>query len=742
MAHAVQVALDDFIQFAERIDAESFTVGVLAGIVGTIATIAGIFGMFFKNIRRVGLDGTNMGSSGGLVMPSFFFVGAQDIYSNVRDDSLAAQRRFKETGCFEDLYSGIQRSQENAVARSIEALRERFPPSATRELVFGAIRAGATSSTRLAADLYDFALRLQRRDQLGSRDVDILNELWSLDEARSTVSGRRQGEGGRRPWINPNAEILIDQQVAAMRRTVADIARRPLFAHVAPEVLARNTNLALVRLFDVFQPSDPTRATPKAEGEGYNEREQGAIDMFLEEVVRTPVMRCAFRHVAMLVGEDLSESDLNESWKDRLMKIWFRRHAGRPCVFEHVFLGNQCQDSSGQPIAGGLHCWLKFYLEEVRGTANYLGYVYNVNPEDGLRDHRFISGKFVWDFEGCRLVKDQGGFFVGTSPEWQLACGTIAFFETANPELAQRSGWEPWPGARGVGYTKDALHDGFRYRHIVCCDIVGKGDQAELVLCTAFANFLGAARAPEADADTQELDRVQSAMDIARKLPTWLVTEGIALVEDSQLCKACVEFCGARGCRSLSEALKEVRGAFVFQLEDAVAAANAEGFPRIRALVEDTREVAQLLLDAIDAGVAIAAEVAIAGAAAGAASAPAAVQGLSSVLPGLLKELKRRGRRGPRLHQPLRLLLTGRAEGAPVTDIFALLELAQTEGGDEVGVLFHTRIALVRELFPRQEPFHSDASHQQDESFAAVDFMSDSVPTATVISRPAPLLID
>jgi len=46
------------------------------------------------------------------------------------------------------------------------------------------------------------------------------------------------------------------------------------------------------------------------------------------------------------------------------------------------------------------------------------------------------------------------------------------------------------------------------------------------------------------------------------------------------------------------------------------------------------------------------------------------------------------------------LLLTGRADGAPVTEIVRLLELAEREGGDEAGVRMHDRLASIRALFP------------------------------------------
>ena len=119
-----------------------------------------------------------------------------------------------------------------ALLKGIEALREKFPRSGTRELFFGLLRAGALSSTRVALSLYDFAARLQGQlQEAQSESTDnILNELWSLDEGRCTVSGRRFSEGKRQSWVNSRADVLVDKQVAALRSTVAPIAPRPLFA--------------------------------------------------------------------------------------------------------------------------------------------------------------------------------------------------------------------------------------------------------------------------------------------------------------------------------------------------------------------------------------------------------------------------------------------------------------------------------------------------------------------------------
>ena len=136
---------------------------------------------------------------------------------------------------------------------------------------------------------------------------EICNELWLLDENRCTVSGRQPGEG-KRPWVNRNAQILIDSQVPASRITDARMARRPLFAQVAPEVLAKPTLLCLVKLFDVFQHMDH-QAT-------FTQAEDDAIDEFIKIVARTAVMRRAFRYAVDVLGLDLEESeDSEDSWR-------------------------------------------------------------------------------------------------------------------------------------------------------------------------------------------------------------------------------------------------------------------------------------------------------------------------------------------------------------------------------------------------------------------------------------------
>ncbi|CAE7389226.1 endou-a [Symbiodinium natans] len=242
---------------------------------------------------------------------------------------------------------------------------------------------------------------------------------------------------------------------------------------------------------------------------------EAAIDEFLQVIIRTAVMRRAFRYAVDVLGLD----NLEGVWQSELRRIWFTR-AGHPCAFEHIFVGNLSEDADGHPVAGGLHCWLKFYLEELRGTAKYLGYMYNRRPKEALQDHRYISGKFTWRHAGRDLVKEEGGFFIGVSPEWLLADGTIAYLETRDEDAA-RHGWQPWLGARDRGYTKDVVHEGFGYRKVVC-----HSDDGALV--TVFSSFLGTAR-PQGDTGyTAHLDEILPEAELSTRLPHVLVAEGVA----------------------------------------------------------------------------------------------------------------------------------------------------------------------------------------------------------------------
>ena len=63
------------------------------------------------------------------------------------------------------------------------------------------------------------------------------------------------------------------------------------------------------------------------------------------------------------------------------------------------------QDLNGRELVGGLHNWVKFYLEERRGAARYLGPRYKgTGKHDAALNPYFVSGKFTWDLDGKHLA--------------------------------------------------------------------------------------------------------------------------------------------------------------------------------------------------------------------------------------------------------------------------------------------------------------------------------------------------
>lgn len=90
----------------------TFALGTFVGTLMGFISLFVVLTSFIRNLQTDELDGAKWGSSGGLVMPSFFFRGATDIYNNVRTGADEARRVFQETGRFEDIYLGIEERVE------------------------------------------------------------------------------------------------------------------------------------------------------------------------------------------------------------------------------------------------------------------------------------------------------------------------------------------------------------------------------------------------------------------------------------------------------------------------------------------------------------------------------------------------------------------------------------------------------------------------------------------------------
>ncbi len=89
---------------------------------------------------------------------------------------------------------------------------------------------------------------------------------------------------------------------------------------------------------------------------------------------------------------------------------------------------------------GGYHSWIKYYFDETNNRVDFQGFNYDGNfnrqSTTGSTIPIVATIKMQWqplDMSGnpTRLLqKDMGGFFVGPSPELQIALGTVAFYES------------------------------------------------------------------------------------------------------------------------------------------------------------------------------------------------------------------------------------------------------------------------------------------------------------------------
>lgn len=272
----------------------------------------------------------------------------------------------------------------------------------------------------------------------------IYRQLWALD--------RKPGNGGARVVSVPiggspgalgtgalKADIVLDEQAEASGKRGIDLATRPLFRHVSAVLLERPTHAAFRRLLDNYVVN--YRA---AEVSSPEEEEEARA--FIDLIDRTEVMDAAFAHVSSRLQPGLTR----ERFRDELRRMWFTRYTNhykgrstRFCSgFEHVFVG----EGKYRPRPGaaeikgevsGYHSWVKFYLDEASGRVDFLGYNYDLQGGQGPDDPRVVTLQMRWDHRDAaseqqvELFKRVGGFFVGSSPEAEIALGTVAFYQSA-----------------------------------------------------------------------------------------------------------------------------------------------------------------------------------------------------------------------------------------------------------------------------------------------------------------------
>lgn len=236
----------------------------------------------------------------------------------------------------------------------------------------------------------------------------------------------------------PSTDIVLDEQGQATGGRSNDAAPRPLFRQVDEAKLIGGCYAEFIALLNNYD-------VRSGNAESFPADEQAEIDAFVDKAVLSRPMQVAFAYVS----EDLGVGMTKPQFREAVEKIWFEpftNHFGgnetpHCSGFEHVFVGEGKFPANGtgqrRGEISGYHGWLRFYRDEKAGIANYLGHKYDLPPASKPANAGAITLRMIWNLDddnnqstsSVELYKPKGGFFIGMSPECELAIGTVAFFE-------------------------------------------------------------------------------------------------------------------------------------------------------------------------------------------------------------------------------------------------------------------------------------------------------------------------
>ncbi|XP_025090994.1 poly(U)-specific endoribonuclease-like [Pomacea canaliculata] len=148
--------------------------------------------------------------------------------------------------------------------------------------------------------------------------------------------------------------------------------------------------------------------------ETYTDGEWAEVQTFINNLIESDPMKT----VLSFLSQRGCITNSDEAMKTLIEELWFnlypRTNASNAVNdssgFEHVFLGELRNHT-----VLGLNNWLEYYKEEKSGNINYLGWI------DHMVDPNIVSISFAW--KGA--VAPIRSFFVGTSPEFDMAVATL-----------------------------------------------------------------------------------------------------------------------------------------------------------------------------------------------------------------------------------------------------------------------------------------------------------------------------
>lgn len=228
------------------------------------------------------------------------------------------------------------------------------------------------------------------------------DEIQNLSEQLYVDDVNRAGSG----------DIILDLQhkvSSSQTGTGTDFSSQKLFNYVnEAKLFNRPTFARLISLLDNY-----VRNTGTVESVTSEEiQEQHA---FIDEVFKTTIMKKLY---SFLITKGYYTSV--ESFKNDLREMWFglyTRSKGSldSSGFEHVFHG---EIHKGK--ISGFHSWVNLYLQEKAGQINYLSY-----SSDG--PWTSYPDVFAFQFKWSTYLKTIGSFFMGSSPEFEIAMYTLCY---------------------------------------------------------------------------------------------------------------------------------------------------------------------------------------------------------------------------------------------------------------------------------------------------------------------------
>lgn len=232
---------------------------------------------------------------------------------------------------------------------------------------------------------------------------DAVQQLWKLDSNR----------------LRPDVDYKINVQHGKKPYWKEDKAPDPLFTWVHDSVWKRPTYRSFQALLNNYH-AETGRA------EIMNSQWKQEIDIFMSEILKTPVMQFCHRYCYLHQNQNVPPDVAGFS--KLLFRIWFelyKRERGGPLDssgFEHVFVG---EIRNGN--ISGFHNWIRFALEERKGTnvLDYRGYIKPKSQTDAQADSNdhLLTVQFIWK----GVSKEMSTLFVGVSPEFEFALYTLCF---------------------------------------------------------------------------------------------------------------------------------------------------------------------------------------------------------------------------------------------------------------------------------------------------------------------------